>query len=80
MPYPTADCSARCRSTWIRTALRAQGLSGNDVAAAFNAQNSILPAGTQKIGDREYFVTVNAKPEKRSPSSTTCRLPPATAA
>jgi len=32
------------------------------VAAAFGAQNSILPAGTQKIGDREYFVSVNSNP------------------
>ncbi|MBV9725336.1 MAG: efflux RND transporter permease subunit, partial [Gammaproteobacteria bacterium] len=43
-------------------ALRATGLSGNDVTAAIGSQNSILPAGTQKIGDREYFVTVNANP------------------
>ena len=43
-------------------ALRAQGLSGNDVTAAISSQNSILPAGTQKIGDREYFVSVNSNP------------------
>ena len=35
---------------------------GNDVTAAISSQNSILPAGTQKIGDREYFVSVNSNP------------------
>jgi CzcA family heavy metal efflux pump len=44
-------------------ALRATGLSGNDVTNAIASQNSILPAGTQKIGDREYFVSINANPK-----------------
>src|SRR6202007_2087870 len=43
-------------------ALRATGLSGNDVTAAIGSQNLILPAGTQKIGDREEFFSVNANP------------------
>jgi len=43
-------------------ALRARGLSGNDVVAAIGAQNLILPAGTQKIGPLEYFVKLNASP------------------
>ncbi len=33
-----------------------KGLSPADVSSALNAQNVILPAGTQKIGDREYNV------------------------
>jgi CzcA family heavy metal efflux pump len=63
MPYPYGGLQRQVQVDLDPDALRAQGLSGNDVASAFNAQNSILPAGTQKIGDREYFVTVNANPE-----------------
>src|SRR5256885_7225723 len=40
-----------------------KGLSPADVSAALNAQNVILPAGTQKIGDREYNVRLNSSPE-----------------
>jgi multidrug efflux pump subunit AcrB len=43
--------------------LRAKGLSANDVTNAIASQNSILPAGTQKIGNREYFVNINANPK-----------------
>ncbi|PYK44834.1 MAG: RND transporter [Verrucomicrobia bacterium] len=39
-----------------------KGLSPADVSAALNAQNVILPAGTQKIGDREYNVRLNSSP------------------
>jgi len=40
-----------------------KGLSPSDVSNAINAQNVILPAGTQKIGDREYNVRLNSSPE-----------------
>jgi multidrug efflux pump subunit AcrB len=40
-----------------------KGLSPLDVSNAINAQNVILPAGTQKIGDREYSVRLNSSPE-----------------
>src|ERR1700723_4372370 len=43
-------------------ALSAHGLSGSDVVAAIGAQNLILPAGTQKIGDLEYFIKLNSSP------------------
>jgi multidrug efflux pump subunit AcrB len=46
------------------TALRAKGLSGSDVVAAIAAQNLILPAGTQKIGDLEYYIGINASPTR----------------
>ena len=41
-------------------ALQAKGLSGVDVANAINAQNLILPAGTAKMGSREYNVRLNS--------------------
>jgi len=62
MPYPYGGLQRQVQADLNPDALRATGLSGNDVTAAIAAQNSILPAGTQKIGDREYFVTVNANP------------------
>jgi len=43
--------------------LFSKGLSPVDVSTALNAQNVILPAGTQKIGDREYNVRLNSSPE-----------------
>jgi CzcA family heavy metal efflux pump len=43
-------------------ALYSKGLSATDVSAAINAQNLILPAGTAKIGTREYNVRLNSSP------------------
>jgi CzcA family heavy metal efflux pump len=62
MPYPYGGLQRQVQVDLNPDALRAQGLSGNDVTSAIAAQNSILPAGTQKIGDREYFVAVNSNP------------------
>ena len=39
--------------------LYASGLSPSDVTTALSAQNLILPAGTAKLGEREYFVRLN---------------------
>src|ERR1700748_3392355 len=44
--------------------LFATGISPADVSNALTAQNIILPAGTQKIGDREYNVRLNSSPEE----------------
>jgi multidrug efflux pump subunit AcrB len=62
MPYPYGGLQRQVQVDLDPDALRAQNLSGNDVTNAIASQNSILPAGTQKIGDREYFVTVNSNP------------------
>jgi CzcA family heavy metal efflux pump len=63
MPYPYGGLQRQVQVDLDPDALRAQGLSGNDVTNAIGNQNLILPAGTQKIGDREYFVEVNASPQ-----------------
>ncbi len=39
------------------------GLSATDISTALNAQNLILPAGTAKVGEREYNVRLNSSPE-----------------
>lgn len=43
--------------------LFARGISPLDVSNAINAQNLVLPAGTAKIGPREYSVRMNGSPE-----------------
>ncbi len=43
-------------------ALTAKGLSAEDVVNALQTSNIILPAGTARIGDREYIVAMNSSP------------------
>jgi multidrug efflux pump subunit AcrB len=43
--------------------LYARGLSPADVQTAINSQNLIVPAGTAKIGDTEYYVKLNSSPD-----------------
>jgi CzcA family heavy metal efflux pump len=43
--------------------LYARGLSPQDVQSAINSQNLIIPAGTAKIGDTEYYVKLNSSPD-----------------
>src|SRR6202162_177346 len=43
-------------------AMRARGLSGQDVANALAAQNLITPVGTEKIGTYEYAINLNNAP------------------
>ncbi len=44
--------------------LYARGMSATDVSNALAAQNLIVPAGTAKIGAREYQVQLNSSPLK----------------
>ncbi|MGH7975892.1 MAG: efflux RND transporter permease subunit, partial [Limisphaerales bacterium] len=41
-------------------ALKAKNIQGQDVIAAINAQNLVLPSGTAKIGQTEYSVAVDS--------------------
>ena len=43
-------------------ALYSKGLSATDISNALSAQNLILPAGTAKIGDRDYYIQLNSSP------------------
>ncbi|HEX3720516.1 MAG TPA: efflux RND transporter permease subunit [Verrucomicrobiae bacterium] len=45
------------------SALNGKGLSPSDVVNAIGAENLILPAGTEKIGDSEYAVELNGSPD-----------------
>ena len=64
IPFPYGGKQRQVQVDLDPQALRSRGLSGNDVVSAITAQNLILPAGTQKIGDLEYFIGVNASPLK----------------
>ena len=44
------------------TKLLAKGLTPLDVVNAVNAQNLTLPAGTAKMGDKQYVIRTNATP------------------
>ncbi len=44
-------------------ALFSKGLSPQDVSAAINAQNLVLPGGTAKLGAQEYTVHLNSSPD-----------------
>jgi multidrug efflux pump subunit AcrB len=63
MPYPYGGKQRQVQVDLDPSALRAKGLSGADVTNAIAAQNLILPAGTQKVGDLEYYIGVNASPK-----------------
>ncbi len=62
IPYPFGGKQRQVQVDLDPDALRANGLSANDVVAAIGAQNLILPAGTEKIGGLEYFIKLNASP------------------
>ena len=63
MPFPYGGKQRQVQVDLNPTALQALGLTGQDVINAIAAQNLILPSGTQKVGDLEYFVGVNASPK-----------------
>src|SRR3984893_13566562 len=64
VPYPYGGATRQVQIDLKPDALRAQGLTANDVNNAITNQNLIVPAGTQKIGDTEYNVKLNSSPLK----------------
>ena len=64
VPYPFGGATRQIQVDLRPDALRAQGLSATDVNTAIGNQNLVIPAGTQKIGDYEYNVKLNASPIK----------------
>ncbi len=43
-------------------AMYAKQISATDVSTAMNLQSIVLPAGTAKFGEREYFIKLNSSP------------------
>ena len=64
IPYPYGGATRQIQIDLKPDALRAQGLSANDINNAILNQNLIVPAGTEKIGTTEYNVKLNASPLK----------------
>lgn len=62
IPWPFGGKSRQVQIDLNPAALQARGLSGQDVANALAAQNLLTPAGTQKIGQYEYFIQLNNAP------------------
>jgi multidrug efflux pump subunit AcrB len=59
MPYPFGGKFREVQIDIDPAAMRAHGLSGQDVANALAAQNLITPVGTEKIGSNEYPINLN---------------------
>jgi multidrug efflux pump subunit AcrB len=62
IPFPYGGKQRQVQVDLDPQALRANGLTANDVVTAIGEQNLILPAGTQKIDAFEYFIKLNASP------------------
>ena len=62
LPYPYGGKVRQVMVDLNPAAMQAYGISAEDVNAAVQNQNLILPAGTQKIGQYEYFVKLNGSP------------------
>jgi multidrug efflux pump subunit AcrB len=62
MPFPYGGKVKQVMVDLDLEKLYAKGLSPSDVSNALNAQNLILPAGTEKMGDKEYNVRLNSSP------------------
>ncbi|WP_085315378.1 efflux RND transporter permease subunit [Derxia lacustris] len=62
VPFPFGGKQRQIQVDLDPAALRAHGLSAQDVTVALGNQNLVIPAGTQKIGDQELNVRLNASP------------------
>ena len=62
LPYPYGGKVRQIQVDLDEQAMQTYGISPADVNNAIGQQNLILPAGTQKIGNFEYFVKLNGSP------------------
>ena len=62
MPFPFGGRQRQVQIDLAPAALRAHGISPQEVTDAVGRQNLIVPAGTQKMGPYEYNVKLNASP------------------
>src|SRR5271165_5549617 len=74
VPYPYGGKQRYVEIDFDYKALQGYGLTPYDVVNTINAQNLILPSGTQKIGLFEYQVGLNASPDTTLPDGTTIRI------
>lgn len=62
LPYPYGGKVRQIQVDLDPKAMQTYGVSAQEVNAALLAQNLIIPAGTQKIGEYEYIVKLNSSP------------------
>jgi multidrug efflux pump subunit AcrB len=61
-PGPFGGKSRQINVDLDQSKLEAKGFSANDVVNALQASNVIVPAGTARLGEREYNVQLNSSP------------------
>ena len=62
-PLPYGGSSRQVSVDLDPQKLLAYGVAAQEVSAAINAQNLILPTGTAKMGGQEYTVSLNSSPD-----------------
>lgn len=64
IPYPYGGKIRQIQVDLNPKAMQTYGISAKEINTAIDNQNLIIPAGTQKIGEYEYIVKLNASPVK----------------
>jgi CzcA family heavy metal efflux pump len=60
MPYPYGGAQRQVMVDLDPAKLSAKGVSAADVSRVLSTQNLIIPAGTAKLGDTEYYIILNS--------------------
>jgi multidrug efflux pump subunit AcrB len=63
LPLPFGGAPRQIQVDLDLQALTARGITPLEVSQAVSAQNLTLPAGTAKIGDTDFIVSLNSNPE-----------------
>lgn len=64
VPSPYGGLNRSIMADLNLTAMQADGVSPDDIVQALQAQNLVIPAGTEKIGPFENYVELNASPQE----------------
>src|SRR5271168_1463095 len=62
IPLPYGGKQRQIQIDLDQRLLQERGASADDVVAAMNSQNLIIPAGTEKVGEFEYNIKLNGSP------------------
>jgi multidrug efflux pump subunit AcrB len=62
IPFPYGGKQRQVQIDLDQRLLQERGVSADDVVAAMNAQNLIIPTGTEKVGEFEYNIKLNGSP------------------
>jgi CzcA family heavy metal efflux pump len=62
IPFPYGGKQRQIQVDLDQRLLQERGVSADDVVNAVNAQNLIIPAGTEKVGAFEYNIKLNGSP------------------